>query len=219
MLKRSLFLRCPEHRVEGVSTPSKRTGSFVSIQPPARVAGTGVSRGRTVVSLLTAGLVFVAGVVVQLAALALVPASADAAPTAATAYVTNYGSSTVTPIDVATNHPGTPIPVGNRPTGIAITPNGATAYVTNQGENAVTPIDVATNRPGTPIPVGNGPTGIAITPNGKTAYVTNQSGISVTPIELGTNTPGAPIPVITDPYGSRSPPTVQRPMSSSAATR
>ena len=39
-----------------------------------------------------------------------------------TAYVTNFLSSNVTPIDVATNTAGTPIPVGDDPSGIAITP-------------------------------------------------------------------------------------------------
>ena len=38
------------------------------------------------------------------------------------AYVTNLGSSTVTPIDVTTNTPGTPIPVGAEPGPIVISP-------------------------------------------------------------------------------------------------
>ena len=42
------------------------------------------------------------------------------APNGATAYVTNSGSNTVTPIDTATNTPGTPIAVGTAPAGIAI---------------------------------------------------------------------------------------------------
>ena len=79
----------------------------------------------------------------------------------------------MTPIDTATNTPGTAIPVGSDPFGIAITPDGKTAYVTNDGSDTVTPIDTATNTPGTPIPVGSIPDGIAITPDGKTAYVTN----------------------------------------------
>jgi YVTN family beta-propeller protein len=64
-----------------------------------------------------------------------VPATASAAPNPVTAYVINRGSSTVTPITVATNTPGTPIPVGNTPEGVAITADGTTAYVTGGGEN------------------------------------------------------------------------------------
>jgi YVTN family beta-propeller protein len=91
--------------------------------------------------------------------------------------------------------PGTPIPVGDQPTAIAITPDGATAYVANLGSADVTPISVATNVPGTPIPTAIGPQGIAITPDGATAYVTNAGSDAVTPITVATNTPGTPIPV------------------------
>ena len=51
----------------------------------------------------------------------------------------------MTPITVATNTPGTPIPVGTTPLGIAITPDGTTVYVANNSDNSVTPITVATN--------------------------------------------------------------------------
>jgi DNA-binding beta-propeller fold protein YncE len=45
---------------------------------------------------------------------------------------------------VATNTPGTPIPVGDTPVGVAITPDGTTVYVTNAKDNTVTPITLAT---------------------------------------------------------------------------
>ena len=61
-------------------------------------------------------------------------------PDGATAYVTSTDSGKVTPIDVATGSPGTPIAVGGYPYGIAIAPDGATAYVTDLIGNAVTPI-------------------------------------------------------------------------------
>jgi len=48
---------------------------------------------------------------------------------AATAYVANARSDTVTPIDTASGTPGKPIRVGVQPVDIAITPSGATAYV------------------------------------------------------------------------------------------
>src|SRR5271166_5655854 len=111
------------------------------------------------------------------------------------AYVASNNSKTglgqVTPIDVATNKAGKPIPATFDPHGIAITPNGKTAYVIGIG--GVTPIEVATNKPGTQIAaVGYG---IAITPNGQTAYATNFGSDTVTPIEVASNTAGTPITV------------------------
>jgi YVTN family beta-propeller protein len=50
------------------------------------------------------------------------PAGIAITPDGARAYVTNASSDTVTPIDLATNAPGAPIPVGDAPAGIAITP-------------------------------------------------------------------------------------------------
>jgi YVTN family beta-propeller protein len=122
------------------------------------------------------------------------------APPPITAYVTS-GSGSVIPIDLATNTPGTAIPVGGGADGIAITPDAKTAYVSVTGNDFVTPIDVATNTAGTPIPVGSGPYGIAITPDGKTAYVTDIDSETVTPIDVASNTAGAPIPVGSSPRG------------------
>jgi serine/threonine-protein kinase len=115
-----------------------------------------------------------------------------------TAYVTNYGDDTVTPIDVATGSAGTPIKGVNNPGPIATTPDGKTAYVANYDGKTVTPIDLATGSVGTPIQVGNDPEAIAITPDGKTAYVVlspdNGNG-TVTPIDLATGSVGTPIQV------------------------
>jgi YVTN family beta-propeller protein len=110
-----------------------------------------------------------------------------------TAYVTDGGDGTVTPINLLTKVPGAPIKVGNRPSGIAITPDGKTAYVTNQADGTVTPVNLATGTPGQPITVGRHPYRIAITPDGKTAYVTNQADGTVTPVDLATDIPGHPI--------------------------
>jgi DNA-binding beta-propeller fold protein YncE len=111
------------------------------------------------------------------------------------AYVVNGDSGDVTPITVATNTAGAPIPVGYAGD-VAVTPDGKTAYVTGNG--TVTPITVATNTAGTPITV-EAAGGIAITPDGKTAYITgntvNGNVITgmVTPITVATNTAGNPI--------------------------
>ena len=52
-------------------------------------------------------------------------------PNGAYAYVTNYGSDTVSVISTATNTVTATITVGSYPLGVAVTPNGAYAYVTN----------------------------------------------------------------------------------------
>ena len=107
----------------------------------------------------------------------------------------------VTPINTATDTPGTPIKfdtTGGTFGQIAITPDGKTAYVTTG--STVTPINTATGTPGTPIHLAGRARSfggfwgqIVITPDGKTAYVL--TGSSVTPINTATNTPGKPIHV------------------------
>jgi DNA-binding beta-propeller fold protein YncE len=98
------------------------------------------------------------------------------APNGQTAYVggatfgtaDTEGNSTVTPIDIATNTPGTPISFGTgdfNASAIAITPDGQTAYAIYQSGLA-TPIDLATDTVGTPISLGSSPgVAIAITPD------------------------------------------------------
>ena len=121
------------------------------------------------------------------------------APDGVTAYLTNSGVGTVTPIDVATGTRGTPIAVGGYPYGIAIAPDGATAYVTDLIGNAVTPIDLVTGTAELAIHgVGTGQT-IIVTPDGSTAYVATGANDTVTPITLATRTAGTPIAVIGHP--------------------
>src|ERR1700738_4298854 len=68
--------------------------------------------------------------VVSCAGGGLVVASPAHAAIAYTAYVGNYASGTVTPINTATNEPFSNIKVAS-PSAIAITPDGTTAYVCN----------------------------------------------------------------------------------------
>ena len=102
-----------------------------------------------------------------------------------TAYVANFDSDTVTPINVATNVAGAPIDLGDGdgPNAVAITPDATTVYVVNTTSGDVTPINVASNVAGPPIDVGDDPVAIAITPDGATAYVVNQFSDDVTPID------------------------------------
>ena len=122
------------------------------------------------------------------------------APNGATGYVTDPGSDSVTPIDLATNDGRDPdrhqrLPT-KRPSFIAITPNGATAYVT--GGYVVWPIDLATDTVETPIPVEYA-VNIAITPDGSTAYVTDPYDNVITPINIATNTTETPITTVSAP--------------------
>ena len=98
----------------------------------------------------------------------------------------------MTPINTATNAPGTPIHVGSALRQVVITLDGKTLYaVSNERlSGAVIPISTATNTPGKPIPIGAGVT-IAITPDGKTLYAA--AAHKVIPISTATNTPGKPI--------------------------
>src|SRR5262245_49467278 len=69
-----------------------------------------------------------------------------ATPTQITAYVTSFGTGSLTPIDTTTNTAGAPIDVGDNPHPVAITPDGTTAYVGNINPgNSVTPVNLATN--------------------------------------------------------------------------
>ncbi len=126
---------------------------------------------------------------------------APRAALAGTAYVANDGDGTLTPINTATNMPGTPIIVGGSPVGIAITPDGKTAYIGSYGSTDVTPIDTATNAVEPGIRIGNLPEEIAITPDGATAYVTSAGVNRITPIDIATNTPEESITVGDNPSG------------------
>jgi YVTN family beta-propeller protein len=117
-----------------------------------------------------------------------------------TAFVVNYGSGTVTPVDLVSKRAGAPIMVGTGPRAIAITPGGRTAYVANSGSGTVTPINTITGRAGRPIRVGRDPRAIAITPGGRTAYALDWGSAEVTPIDTATDRAGAPIPVGSYPF-------------------
>ena len=105
------------------------------------------------------------------------------------AYVANYASGTVTPINTATNKASSPITVGDEPVAIALTPNGKTAYVVNEGSDTVTPIRISDGVTGPPLKVGDSPRLIVIAPNGITAYVVNFDSNTVTPIHLPNDKP------------------------------
>ena len=83
------------------------------------------------------------------------------------AWVANYASNAVSPVNVATRKAGPQIPVGAGPRAVAATPDGRTVYVASSMSGTVTPIAAATGKPGKPIPVGDQPWALALTPDGK----------------------------------------------------
>jgi len=136
-------------------------------------------------------------------ALAMLSMLAAPAALARNAYVTNYGSDSVSAIDTATGKVGEPIEVGNGPGGIAISPDGTRAYVANFESDSVSAIDAATNETvGEPIEVGNGPRGVAVAPDGERVYVANEISGNVSVIDTSVDeTVGEPIAVGSDPQG------------------
>ncbi|MDO9484694.1 MAG: hypothetical protein Q7K25_01325 [Actinomycetota bacterium] len=128
-------------------------------------------------------------------------------PDGATAYVAKKGSSSITPIDVATNTAGAAINVPGPPIELEISPDGALAYVAIAGSapeiDAVVPMDLTVS----PATVGatiamapkSQPHWIAFTPDGLLAYVVGNGDSTLTPITVAGNTPGTPAVLSTDP--------------------
>jgi hypothetical protein len=79
-------------------------------------------------------------------------------------YEVESSGRSVIPIDTSTNQPGTPIPVGLNPRGVAVTWDGTTALVANSGDATVTPINTTTDQPGVPVKVPAGPVAVATLP-------------------------------------------------------
>ncbi len=127
------------------------------------------------------------------------PTSIAITPDYKTAYVTNRGSNSVTPITLATNISGEAISIGVgtfSPQVIAITPDGTTAYVANRDDDSVVRINLVTNMLiDNPITVAPDSFGIAITPDGQAVYIAGSGGWVVTPIDTVTNIAGAYISV------------------------
>ena len=109
-------------------------------------------------------------------------------PSGALAYVTNYGSGTVSVINTATNTTTNTITVGKNPRGVAFSPSGAIAYVTNGGSDNINVINTATNTVTNTIAVDIAPYDVAFSPSGTLAYVTNAGSSSVSVINTATNT-------------------------------
>ena len=102
------------------------------------------------------------------------------------AFVANFGSGTVSVVDLGTNAVMATIGVGTNPHSVTLSPDSTTAYVTNNGSNNVSVIDTLTNAVITTIAVGAGPIGVTA-PLGGFIYVANQTDNSLSVIEAATN--------------------------------
>ena len=115
------------------------------------------------------------------------------------AYVSNAGLNTVSVFDTTSNMLLTSVPVGSRPSAMALKPDGSGLYVSNTGDDTVSLIDTTTFGVSAVIAVGTSPDGIAVSPDGSTAYVANIVSNDVSVISTATNTVIATIPVGTSP--------------------
>ncbi len=120
-----------------------------------------------------------------LSVLALMLIAATAAVAAPFAYISNFGSGTVSVIDAgaAASCAGTgqvppppcvvaTVPVGAFPGGVAVNPAGTLVYVANQDDGTVSVIRTSDNTVvGGPIPVGVQPWGVAVSADNSLVYV------------------------------------------------
>src|SRR5659263_88142 len=133
--------------------------------------------------------------ILVLASLLLVN-SVSAAPYA---YVTNYGSNTVSVIDMATNTVTATINAGGYPDGVAVNPAGTKVYVTYSNGTSV--IDTATNTVTATVNVGTWPYGVAVNPTGTKVYVTYYFDNTISVIDTASNTVTATVNVGIKPSG------------------
>ena len=117
------------------------------------------------------------------------------------AYVTNFGSGTVTPINTVTNTACRPVNLSGVPNALAITPDGRTAYVTNAISGTLTPVTIATGIADLPITVGERPVRHSHHPRRDQGIRGNDISGTVTPVTTVTNTAGHPIRVGNAPLG------------------
>jgi YVTN family beta-propeller protein len=127
-----------------------------------------------------------------------------------TVFVTNYGSNTVSVMDV--NVYGIPygienVAVGSNPWGIAVSPSTNHVFVTNSGSGTVSVLNGSTLATLATLTVGSTPEGITIDSTASIAYVADAGSNAISVIDTATNkvvtstSPQIPIPVGANPSG------------------
>lgn len=111
-------------------------------------------------------------------------------------YVSNSYYRTVVAIDTRNHAVLATIPVGGRPSAMAVDPGTQHLWVANGSDVSV--IDPATFTVTATYPVGERPSGIAIDPETRTVFVTDYSGTALTFVDIATRTVGT-IPLNQEP--------------------
>src|SRR4029453_8080148 len=109
----------------------------------------------------------------------LIAGGAIPAALAATAYVPNEGSATISVIDTTTDKVTGTIRHGKKPRGIAISADGSRLYLSDQTGNALVVVDVAKGTTLATIPLGDSPEAIYLSPDGKWLSVAIEENDSV----------------------------------------
>jgi YVTN family beta-propeller protein len=103
------------------------------------------------------------------------PAAQDSGP--GLAYVVNTQGNSVSIIDTETNAVTFNVPVGLRPTQVAVSRDGARAYVINADSLSVSVIDAATQTVSAIVALGESPSSVAVSPSGDRLYVLTAGGV------------------------------------------
>jgi YVTN family beta-propeller protein len=120
-------------------------------------------------------------------------------PNGALAYVTEPSTDVLVVVSTWTGATVARVPVGDTPSGLAVSPNGAQVWVANTGlsvagpnsstNDSVSVISTATNTVVGTVAVGLSPIDVAFSPDGRAAFVTNNGGLvpgSVSVIDTST---------------------------------
>ncbi len=102
------------------------------------------------------------------------------------AYVSDGASGTVTVLNLVEVRAERTLPVGRRPTGLAINPKRNEVYAANAGSDSISVIDAEANRVVATISVHRAPYFLSVDPEGKRAYVANSGSNSVSILDLNT---------------------------------
>ncbi len=111
------------------------------------------------------------------------------------AYVTNGASNTVTVLDLVNLRRDRELPVGDDPTGVAVSRTRNEVYVVNSGSGSVSVIDAQTNAVVATVPVHRKPYFIDVSQDGHRGYVANSGSNNVSVLDLDARKPIATIGV------------------------
>ncbi len=117
------------------------------------------------------------------------------------AYITNYGSNTVSVLSTSSNSVVATIPVDAGPWAVAVNAAGTRAYITNTIAGTVSVINTTTNAVIATITAGSNPDAICVSPDGSRVYVSNLNSTSVTVINTATNSVVSTISVVSGATG------------------